>query len=123
MQADTPMPEQYSYDPQEPVADTQTFYNDAARQLVQDNLIPEAVIDNLVARGAAREQAETIVYDLQNQIRAAKRSRAEKDMLYGGLWCAGGTIATLASVGFIFWGAIIFGGIQFFRGLANYSDN
>ncbi|RYZ20763.1 MAG: hypothetical protein EOO16_15550 [Chitinophagaceae bacterium] len=100
----------------------QSFYNDAARQLVQEKLVPEAVIDNLIARGASRDKAEQIVYDLDDQIRKAKKSRAQKDMLYGGLWCAGGTIATMASVGYIFWGAIIFGGIQFFRGVANLND-
>jgi hypothetical protein len=101
----------------------QSFYNDAARQLVQHKLIPEAVIDNLVARGASQEQASTIVYDLQDQVNAARKKRAQKDMLYGGLWCAGGTIGTLANTGFIFWGAIIFGGIQFFRGVAAISEN
>jgi hypothetical protein len=122
MQSETqlPAPEGFA---SEPSVETQSFYADAARQLVQENLIPEAVIDNLVARGAGRDQAETIVYDLAEQIRVAKRERAQKDMLYGGLWCVGGTIATLADIGFIFWGAIVFGGIQFFRGVANYSDN
>lgn len=50
---------------------------------------------------------------------SAKKKQAENDMLYGALWCIGGIIATAAHVGFIFWGAILFGGIQFFRGLSN----
>jgi hypothetical protein len=122
MPSETQLPAGEAF-PTEPSVQPESFYADAARQLVQDKLVPEAVIDNLMARGAGRGQAETIVYDLEEQIRLAKRSRAQKDMLYGALWCAGGTVATLASIGFIFWGAIIFGGIQFFRGLANYSDN
>jgi hypothetical protein len=44
-------------------------------------------------------------------------------MLYGALWCGGGTIATMANIGFFFWGAIIFGGIQLVRGLINYSSS
>lgn len=40
-------------------------------------------------------------------------------MLYGVLWCSGGLLLTLANVGFIFWGAILFGAIQFFRGVSN----
>jgi hypothetical protein len=59
------------------------------------------------------------VYINQDQIDEARRQRASKDMLYGGLWCVGGIILTAANIGFIFWGAILFGGIQFFRGLAN----
>lgn len=47
------------------------------------------------------------------------KEKAKRDMLFGALWCVGGIIATLADIGFIFWGAIVFGGIQFFRGLIN----
>ncbi|MES2141232.1 MAG: hypothetical protein V4511_16105 [Bacteroidota bacterium] len=47
------------------------------------------------------------------------KEKAKRDMLFGALWCIGGIIATAAHIGFIFWGAIIFGGIQFFRGLIN----
>ncbi len=46
---------------------------------------------------------------------------AQKDMLYGALWCIGGIVATVADFGYIFWGAIVFGGIQFFKGL--FSSN
>ena len=49
----------------------------------------------------------------------ARMERANKDMLYGALWCVGGIVGTAAQIGFIFWGAILFGGIQFFKGLAN----
>lgn len=51
----------------------------------------------------------------------------EKDMLYGALWCIGGIIVT--SVGYssasgggsylVTWGAILFGALQFFKGLIN----
>jgi hypothetical protein len=49
-----------------------------------------------------------------------------KDVMQGGLWLAGGLVVTAltyssASGGgsyVVAWGAIIFGGIQFFRGLA-----
>lgn len=50
------------------------------------------------------------------------KKQANNDVLYGGLWFAGGLIVTLISVGsgrggVIAYGAVIFGGIQFFRGL------
>jgi hypothetical protein len=56
---------------------------------------------------------------------AAIRAAANKNMLVGGLWCAGGILVTAltysaASGGgsyVVAWGAIVFGGIQFFRGL------
>ena len=57
------------------------------------------------------------------------KSAAKKDMLVGGLWFFGGIAVTaitysMASGGgryFLAWGAIIFGGIQFFKGLINSS--
>jgi hypothetical protein len=49
----------------------------------------------------------------------AQREQANKDMIYGALWCIGGTIATLSNLGYAFWGAIVFGGIQFIRGFMN----
>jgi hypothetical protein len=70
-------------------------------------------------------QPENNVYneDLYNQqqeaYRSAEREQANKDMLYGALWCVGGIVATVANLGYVFWGAIVFGGIQFFKGLIN----
>ena len=64
------------------------------------------------------------IISVQNEIDeqeyiSAKKKQAENDMLYGALWCIGGIIATAAHIGFIFWGAILFGGIQFLGGLFN----
>ena len=39
----------------------------------------------------------------------SNNSAANKDMLWGAVWCFGGVIATMASDRFIFYGAIIFG--------------
>jgi hypothetical protein len=56
--------------------------------------------------------------------------QAKKNMIYGGLWAVGGTVVTVwtyasASDGgghyVVAWGAIIFGAIQFFRGLSQLS--
>ncbi|GAB3936659.1 hypothetical protein [Mucilaginibacter myungsuensis] len=60
------------------------------------------------------------INDHNDRLYAAFREQAQKDMIYGALWCVGGTVLTIADVGFIFWGAIVFGGIQFFKGLSNY---
>lgn len=50
---------------------------------------------------------------------SADNSGANKDMLWGAVWCVGGIIGTVADTGYIFWGAIVFGAIQFFKGLSN----
>ena len=94
-------------------------YDYAANLLVNGQKSPAEVQQLLTAKGLDDESARAVVANLETQIRDAKKAGAKKDMLHGGLWCAGGLALTLAHVGFIFWGAIIFGGIQFFKGLAN----
>ena len=94
-------------------------YQNAANMLIHQKLDEVSVIQSLVNQGLDNESAVTVVDNLQTQIKAAKKARAHKDILYGALWCVGGIVLTVAHIGFIFWGAIIFGGFQFFKGLAN----
>ncbi len=70
-------------------------------------------INNGTSRNAQTQPDMDSVYDQE------RKKQANKDMLYGALWCVGGIIATMSDIGAIFWGAIIFGGIQFFKGLIN----
>jgi hypothetical protein len=51
---------------------------------------------------------------------------AKRNMVVGGLWCVGGIVVTAATYSsassgggryMVAWGAIIFGAIQFFRGV------
>ena len=94
-------------------------YQYAANLMVNQNKNSVEVKDALVAKGLSESAAFTIIGNIEDQIVKAKKDRAKKDMLYGALWCIGGTVATAAHIGFIFWGAILFGAIQFFKGLAN----
>jgi hypothetical protein len=68
----------------------------------------------------------------QNQSGAgADSSAAVRKMFFGALWAIGGTIATVLSYGsasgggkyFVFWGAILFGAIDFLVGLNGYVSN
>lgn len=61
--------------------------------------------------------------DMDSMYDEARKKQANKDMLYGALWCVGGIVATASDIGAIFWGAILFGGIQFFKGLMNSQSN
>ncbi|MGI4875414.1 MAG: hypothetical protein ACRYFX_30030 [Janthinobacterium lividum] len=97
-------------------------YDYAANLLVHGNKNNVEVEQALVAKGLDAESAQTVVTNLTTEIGAAKKARAKKDMLYGALWCVGGIALTVAHIGFVFWGAIIFGGIQFFKGVANLAD-
>lgn len=59
----------------------------------------------------------------------AMKTVGKRNMLYGGLWCVGGTVATVATYAaassgggsyFVAWGAMVFGGIQFVKGLYQF---
>jgi hypothetical protein len=95
------------------------IYDHAADLLVNGKKSESEVRQVLIDKGLDHEAAKVIVQNLSSQIFSAKKERANKDMLYGALWCVGGIVLTVADVGFIFWGAILFGGIQFFKGVAN----
>lgn len=77
----------------------------------------------LIERGLDEEAANLVIDNIENQVSAAKRARANKDMLWGAVWCIGGTVATLSHIGFIFWGAMLFGAIQFIKGVINATNN
>lgn len=96
-------------------------YNYAAQLLIAEKKEAFEVRNALVEKGLSEENAKILVNNLEEQIEDAHKEKAKKDMIYGALWCVGGTVLTLSNIGFIFWGAIIFGGIQFFSGLINYS--
>jgi hypothetical protein len=95
------------------------IYQFAANLLVNQGKSEDETKSELIAQGLDSQTASTVVENIQTQIHSAKKERAKKDMLYGALWCVGGIVATAANIGFIFWGAILFGGIQFFKGVIN----
>ena len=79
----------------------------------------------LIENGLRAEDADVVIANLQNQYKQEKREASNKNMLYGALWCVGGLLVTIltysaASDGgtyVVAWGAVIFGAIQFFKGL------
>jgi hypothetical protein len=101
-------------------------YNFAAQLILTQGKSGYETKNALIEQGLSLETASMIVEKLETQLyeaeQEAENKKAKKDILYGALWCIGGTILTLSHIGFIFWGAIIFGGIQFFRGLANLNS-
>jgi hypothetical protein len=58
---------------------------------------------------------------LKRQERAVEESKTDhsKDILFGALWCGGGLALTLSETGYIFYGAIIYGGFQMLKGFIN----
>jgi hypothetical protein len=105
----------------------EAVYRFAAAQL-QAGVAPATIRSNLIEKGLSDEGADIVVRNLQQLQARAHREAGQKDMLYGALWCIGGIVVTAvsysaaASAGggtyVITWGAVVFGAIQFFRGLA-----
>ena len=95
------------------------FYLQAEDLLYFKKKSNDETIAAIVDSGIDEEGAITIINNLEREFTVERKKRAEKDILYGALWCVGGLVATAAEIGYIFWGAILFGGIQFVRGLRN----
>jgi hypothetical protein len=108
-------------------ANVDRVYAFAANQLVNEKKSPEETKKLLVENGLDEESANVVITKLQEEIITAKKDNGHKDMLVGALWCVGGIVVTAvtysaASGGgtyVVAYGAIIFGAIQFFRGLIN----
>ena len=106
----------------EPADVSNHHYNYAANLLLHEKKSAYETKSRLVEQGLSIDIAGLIVENVEIEIQEAKHEKARKDMVYGALWFCGGTILTLADIGFIFWGAILFGGIQFFKGLINVNS-
>jgi hypothetical protein len=104
-----------------PEQNTGVLYQHAAELIINQKMTATEVASSLVAKGATPEDAERIAWEMDEEVIRLRQARAKKDVLYGALWCVGGTGLTLANIGYIFWGAILFGGIQLVRGLINMS--
>lgn len=94
------------------------IYAYANNLLLKEKKNSEEVKTILIEQGIDTESASVVVENLLLE-KLQKKENANKDMLYGGLWCVGGIIGTIANIGFIFWGAILFGAIQFIKGVSN----
>lgn len=104
-------------------------YNYAADLIIRQSRPDYEVVELLQDKGLNESNAQLIVDKIVSQVNDARRSKAKKDIIYGALWCVGGIIITIgtysaASNGggtyVVTWGAILFGGIQLFKGIINY---
>ena len=115
--------------------DLKPHYEKARHLTITEKQPPDEVMKVLKADGLDEVSASKMISLIQQnkQVNGAVNSMpyddsdedsgATKDILVGGLFFFGGLIATIADFGYIFYGAIIFGGIQFFRGLYQHFNN
>lgn len=103
------------------------IYGYAVELLVNQQKPAYEVRNALIQRGLDAETAAIVVKNVETEASKSKQSQADKDILFGSLWLAGGTIVTVVSMSsasgggryIITWGAILFGAIQLIKGLVN----
>lgn len=111
--------------------EVQELLNDTSKFIENNEKTLDEITNTLVKKGIEPEKAKTIAQNLYSKISDEKKTRqliAEKDMRNGARWFWGGVIITTTTYLFaedlggsyiITWGAIVFGAIQFFRGVSN----
>ncbi|MEI9946351.1 MAG: hypothetical protein WDN26_19285 [Chitinophagaceae bacterium] len=108
----------------------QEIYDFAAGLLITQKKQVDEVRNALMQKGLDAQGATVVITELQAAVAKQRKIQAKKDMMYGGGVCILGIVITavtysIASSGsgggtyFVSWGAILFGAIQFFRGVIN----
>ena len=87
-----------------------SVYNYAGDLIVNQDYSYNEAKSALIQQGLSAEDAETVVSNIKSQIKEAKSEAANKELLYGFLWAAGGALLTVITDGtFIFYGAVLYG--------------
>jgi hypothetical protein len=101
-----------------------------AKDVLRQGMPRAAVEEVLRAQGFDAASASAIV-ERADQTKNERRAAGQRQMIMGGVICAIGLIVTIVSYTavehaggtyVVAWGAIIFGGIRFFRGLVQATD-
>ena len=106
-------------------------YGFAAQQM-QYGVAPSGIRQSLTEQGLDAREASVVVHHLERAHIEASKAAGRRNMVFGALWCLGGialtalTYQAAANAGggrvVLAWGAILFGGIQFVRGLIQSTD-
>jgi hypothetical protein len=84
----------------------------------------KSIIRKLLKKGYDEPKAIQMISEARKLYSGyALKKKAQRDILFGSLWITGGIIGTLANIGLIFWGAILFGFMQCSKGIFNYRNN
>lgn len=107
--------------------ESETIYNFAGNLLFKMNKSPEEAIQLLVESGIDSGIARSVINNILSKVKEEKKASRNNKMLYGGLWFVGGIVVTAITYSYaeagdtylVASGAIVYGGIQFFRGVFN----
>ncbi|KOS05532.1 hypothetical protein AM493_05410 [Flavobacterium akiainvivens] len=100
-------------------------YNFAANLMINQDKNRYEVTTALMNLGMPESEAAIMAESVETEVANAYKAKANKDMLWGAVWCVGGIIVTAATYSaasgggkyVVAWGAILFGGTRFVRGL------
>ncbi|MEI6313088.1 MAG: DUF805 domain-containing protein [Bacteroidota bacterium] len=73
-----------------------------------------------IEEGFDEENSAFMVDSSQKQNNNEEKEHPKKDMLYGAFLFVGGIVLTVCDIGYIFWGAIVYGGYLFLNGFSKY---
>jgi len=95
----------------------------AAEQLFTHKKKPVEVVELLKQRGVAEDESGAIVRNLVASTRGNADEGVDgdgaKDIIWGLVWLVGGLVGTFSGIGYVFYGAIIYGAIKLIGGLAS----
>jgi hypothetical protein len=100
-------------------------------KLANEGKSKDKIRTELNAMGLNQDTASTVIENVFRSRKKAHREAGARNIIVGAAWCVGGIAVTaltyeLASGGGVFvvaWGAILFGGIQFIKGLGQLAIN
>lgn len=79
---------------------------------------PEQVVRALVEEGADSDLARSAVLYQVQLFNQQRKAQGRNEALWASLWLGGGVVLTYHDVGFIFWGAMIYGAWGVISGLS-----
>jgi len=94
----------------------QSLYEYAADLMVNQDYDQDETINALMEKGVDFNNAVTITKELQDVISEEKSGEAGTDIVMGLVFAIGGLLLSM-NTNYIFYGAVIYGAIRFFKGL------
>jgi hypothetical protein len=83
----------------------------------------KSIIRKLLKKGYDEPRAVQMIIEARKlYVQHTLKRKAQKEIIFGSLWFVAGIVGTLANIGFIFWGAILYGMIQGAKGITNYKN-
>ncbi|MGR6088575.1 MAG: hypothetical protein ACU4F9_10390 [Arcticibacter sp.] len=88
----------------------------AKNQIINENQNPSDVKNILLSKGLEEDIIDRMLIEIK-EFKETNSKKSNNDLIFGFLWLAIGIGLTFANIGYIFWGAIVYGGYRLYKGL------